>query len=28
VKLAVVSKASAGHSSCTWNPNNSGGPCP
>ena len=27
-KLAVVSKASAGHSGCTFNPNNSGGRCP
>ena len=26
--LAVVSRASAGHSGCTFNPNNSGGRCP
>ncbi|OEL31177.1 hypothetical protein BAE44_0007809 [Dichanthelium oligosanthes] len=28
VKLAVVSKASAGHSGCTYDPNNNGRPCP
>ncbi|KAF8674292.1 hypothetical protein HU200_048115 [Digitaria exilis] len=28
VELAVVSKASAGHSGCTYDPNTSGGHCP
>ncbi|KAF8675420.1 hypothetical protein HU200_047790 [Digitaria exilis] len=28
VKLSVVSKASAGHSGCTYDPNTSGGHCP